>query len=196
MSAAVQTLRLTQPLRAVRVARPAHKPEGLEQETREREQAAYERGKLDGEKALGEQLLRQRQEMRELQEGVLKSFREAVPQVVRDCEQALTALTLEIARKLVAGLPLSVERVEASLQEALRQVEDTTECHCYVHPDDLDLLRRSDSPLLSKEGERPDLHFHPSPEVSRGGCVVKTRFGVVDAQLESKVQLLKQSLAV
>jgi len=109
MSAAVQTLRLTQPLRAVRVARPAHKPEGLEQETREREQAAYERGKLDGEKALGEQLLRQRQEMRELQEGVLKSFREAVPQVVRDCEQALTALTLEIARKLVAGLPLSVE---------------------------------------------------------------------------------------
>src|SRR5689334_6269537 len=137
MSAAVQTLRLTQPLRAVRVACPAHKPEGLEQETREREQAAYERGKLDGEKALGEQLLRQRQEMRELQEGVLKSFREAVPQVVRDCEQALTALTLEIARKLVAGLPLSVERVEASLQEALRQVEDTTECHCYVHPDDL-----------------------------------------------------------
>ena len=194
MSALPQTLKLAHPLQTVRLARPTEPLAGLERTDREKEQTLYERGRLDGEKGLSEQLLRQRQEMLELQQGVLKSLQEAIPQVVHDCEQALTALTLELAQKLVAGLPLSMERVEAAIQEALGQVEETTDCHCYVHPEDLELLRRSDSPLLSKTGDGQHLHFHPSPEVTRGGCIVKTRFGVVDAQLESKVQLLKQSL--
>ena len=194
MSAMSQTLRLSQPLRSVRLALPRDHRAELERTTIEKEQALYERGRLDGEKSLAEQLLRQRQEMLELQQGVLKSLREAIPQVVRDCEQALTALTLELAQKLVAGLPLSVEMVESAVQEALGQVEETTDCHCYLHPEDLELLRRSGSPLLSKTDGGQHIHFHPSPEVTRGGCIVKTRFGVVDAQLESKVQLLKQSL--
>jgi len=58
----------------------------------DREQAAYERGRLDGEKALNERLMQQRNELLELQQGVLKSLQQAVPQVMRDCEQALTAL--------------------------------------------------------------------------------------------------------
>lgn len=194
MSALPQTLRLAQPLRTVRLVCARDQRAELEQITREQEQALYERGRRDGENALSEQLLRQRHEMLELQQGVLKSFQEAIPQVVHDCEQSLTALTLELAQKLVAGLPLSREMVEASIKEALGQVEETTDCHCYVHPEDLELLRASDSPLLSKDANGQHLHFHPSPEVTRGGCIVKTRFGVVDAQLESKVQLLKQSL--
>src|SRR5947209_8198728 len=132
--------------------------------------------------------------MAELQHGVLKSLREAVPQVVRECEGVLTALTLELAQKLVASLPISAEMVEASIQEALSQFEDTTDYHLHLNPEDLELLQRVDSPLLSSNGSARKFHFHGSADITRGGCLVKTRFGVIDGQRETKIQLLKKSL--
>ena len=132
--------------------------------------------------------------MFQLQQGVLKSLQEAVPEVVRQCEGALTALTLELAQKLVAGLPISAERVEAAIREALRDVEETTDYHLYLNPEDHDLLQQANSSLLSSNGSSRQFHFHRSPEITRGGCLVKTRFGVVDAQCETKIELLKKSL--
>ncbi|HEY2952161.1 MAG TPA: FliH/SctL family protein [Verrucomicrobiae bacterium] len=187
MSARCVTISLPHLVRDVRVT-PLPRAEG------EGEQAAYERGRLDGEKALHERLVRQRNELLELQQGVLKSLQQAVPQVVRDCEQALTALALEVAQKLVAGLPLSAEMVAAAVQEALGEVEEATDCHIYLHPEDLDLLQQVNSNLLASNVGNARLHFHRAPEVTRGGCLVKTRFGVIDARRETKLELLQKSL--
>src|SRR5438128_2597797 len=87
----------------------------------EHDQAEYERGRQEGEKALREELLRQRTELLEAQNGVLASLRQALPQVVRECETGLVALAIEVAQKLVSGLPISHEMVEANLREALAQ---------------------------------------------------------------------------
>ena len=54
-------LALRQPLRDVRVAVASRASPEPDRIAREREQAAYERGRADGEKELSEQLLRQRQ---------------------------------------------------------------------------------------------------------------------------------------
>src|SRR5690348_8130662 len=107
MSRQSHSLNLGQPLREVRFNDP--KAAQAEQAIREKERAIFERGRIEGEKRLGEQLLQQRNDMLALQQGVLKSLQEAVPQVVRDCEQALTALTVEVAQKLVANIPVSAE---------------------------------------------------------------------------------------
>ena len=106
-------------------------------------QASYERGRLDGERALSEQLVRQRAEVMELQTGVLASLRNAVPQVAREGERALVALALEAARKLVSGLPVSAEMIEAAVKEAIEQVEDTAGFTVQLHPEDLLLLERT-----------------------------------------------------
>jgi flagellar assembly protein FliH len=187
MSARCITITLPHLLREVRVAPPPQQGDN-------REQAAYERGRLDGEKALHERLLRQRNELLELQQGVLKSLQQAMPQVVRDCEQALTALALEVAQKLVSGLPISAQMVEAAVQEALGEVEEATDYHIYLHPEDLELLQQVNSNLLASQVNNARMHFHRAPEVTRGGCLVKTRFGVIDARRETKLDLLEKSL--
>jgi flagellar biosynthesis/type III secretory pathway protein FliH len=38
------------------------------------------------------------------------------------------------------------------------------------------------------------VRFQPSPEVTPGGCLVQTRFGVIDARRETKLELIRQSL--
>ena len=191
-----KTLSLPQPLRDARLVCPAGAANaaGDEHQNRLREQTAYERGLNEGEKRLSEQLLRQRSELLELQNGVLTSLRAASSQVVRQSEAALIHLALEVSRKLVSDMPVSAELVEAAIRSALAQVEETTEFHIYLHADDLALLQKCNSPVLTPAPGSEPVHFHVSSEVTRGGCLVQTRFGVVDARRETKLEMIRQSL--
>ena len=182
-----EIIRFAQPLRDVQARARGATPFAAEGE-------AYERGRRDGEKALNEQLLRQRTEWLALQNGVLTALRQSIPKVVRDCEAALVELALEVARRLVAGLPVSSEMVEAAVREALAQAHETTELLVQLHPEDFALLQRANSPLLVG-ADLEKMRFQTSPEVTRGGCLVQTRFGVIDARRENKLELLQQSLA-
>jgi len=113
---------------------------------------------------------------------------------VRSAERNLVTLALEIARKLVAGLPVSAEMVEAAVRDALAQVEQATEFLVQLHPADLALLEKHGSPLLHETSESRQLRFQASTEVTPGGCLVLTRFGTVDARRETKLDLLQRSL--
>jgi flagellar assembly protein FliH len=205
----LENIRLTAPVREFRlvpsVARsitpalvPAPEPPpppGPSAAELEREiKAAYERGRIEGERALGEQLIQQRKEMQDLLNGVVHPLKEAVAQVVRDTEATVTELALEIARKLVGDLPISAEMVEAVVKDAMSQVADTAEFHVRLHPSDLDLLVKAQSGLLVASTNGKTIHFNAAPDVSRGGCVVQTRFGIIDARRETKLELIRANL--
>lgn len=188
-----ETIQLAHPLRdaqALRVApvTPATAPATA------LAQAEYERGRRDGEKALSEQLLRQRGELIELQNGVLHSLRQSVQDVTRECEGAMIALALEIAGKLVADLPISSEMVEAAVREALTNIEQNSTLTVLLNPMDYELLQQTNAPMLLNDvgGER--MKFQASAQVTRGGCLIQTSFGIVDARRETKLEALKQSL--
>jgi len=189
-----EPIALTRVLRDVRLLAQAP-AQDWQEHLREREQAAYERGRRDGERALSEQLLRQRNEIAELQQGVLESLRRIVGPVGEEAESALIQLALESAQKIVAGLPISLALVENVVREALRQVEDTAEIVIQLHPEDLALMRKHNSSLLNGLPETGPLRFSGSAEVSRGGCLVQTRFGLVDARRETKIEQLRGALA-
>ena len=190
MKAARENLQFAAPLRDVTLVRSGERETLRQQDL----QASYERGRLEGERALGEQLVKQRAEVMELQTGVLASLRSAVPQVTRDCERALVSLALEAAQKLVCGLPVSAELIEAAVKEACAAVEDSAEFTVQLHPEDLALLQRTNSPLLLPQGGEERIHFHSSGQISRGGCLVQTRFGVIDARRETRFELLQKAL--
>jgi flagellar assembly protein FliH len=156
--------------------------------------ARYEQGLRAGEKSLREQLLQQRSDVLEMQKGVLQALKQILPQVRSDCETALIDLALEVARKLVAGLPISPEMVEGAVREALAHVEETQQITVLLNSEDSELLRRVNSPVLLATAGGEKVCFETSPEVSRGGCLVQTRFGVLDARRETKFELLKKSL--
>jgi flagellar assembly protein FliH len=169
--------------------------QALEALQSQREQAAYQRGLVEGERRLGEQLLRQRAQVVELQNGVLASLRQAVPQVVSQCESGLIELALEVAGKLVSGLPISAEMVEGAVRSAVAQAQESTEFDVFLHADDLALLKECSSPVLLPGPGNESMRFHSSSEVSRGGCLVETRFGLIDARRETKLALMRQCLA-
>jgi flagellar assembly protein FliH len=187
----LEPIDLKEPLRDVRWSSDAA---ATNDRISEQLKTRYEQGLRDGEKALREQLLAQRNELLELQQGVLQSLRQCLPQVRSECEQVLVELALAAAQKLVSGLPISAELIEAAVREALEHCEATQELMVLLNGADLELLQRVNSPLLLANVGGDKLRFQVSPEVTRGGCQVQTRFGVLDARRETKFDLLKRSL--
>lgn len=188
------TLLLTQPLRDVRLLAGAP-AQDWEELMRQREHTAFERGRREGEHALSAQLIQQRAEMAELQKGILTSLSKAVPQVVQESEQALIELALEVARKVVGDLPMTAEMVEAAIRDALAHTKETAEIVVQLHPEDLALLQKQESAMLAGTPDGVPLKFLASPEMSRGGCLLQTRFGIIDARREVKLEQLAQTLA-
>jgi len=191
-----KTISLRQPLAGVRLIPPATatgQAPGDAADSR-REQAAYERGMADGERRLSEQLLKQRSEVLALQNGIFASLRQSVGQAVRQSESTLIDLALETARRLVSDIPVSVAMVEAAVRSAVAHVEAGVEYHIHLNPEDLALLQRSNSPALLPGPGNEDVRILSTPEVTRGGCIVKTRFGEIDARRETKLELIRQSL--
>jgi flagellar assembly protein FliH len=180
-------------LRAVRQAGSGRSETALV-DHRKLEQEAYERGLADGEKRLSEQLLRQRAEVLEIQTGVLAALRQSVKQVVRQSESTLIEVALEVARQLVSGMPISTEMIEAAVRSALAQAEAGGEFHIQLHPEDLALLQKCNSPVLLPGPGNETMRFQGSTDVTRGGCLVQTRFGIIDARRETKMDLIRQSL--
>jgi flagellar assembly protein FliH len=187
------SITLSRDLRDVRLLTKAPSQD-WEEHLREREEAAYQNGRRDGERALGEQLLQQRNEMVELQNGVVNSLQRTLPQMIRETETTLINLALESAQKIVAGMPVDAAMVEAVVREALKQVEDTAEIIIQLHPEDLALLRKNESPLLKGLPDTGPLRFVGASEVTRGGCIVQTRFGLLDARRETKLEQLRKTL--
>ncbi|MFM1945701.1 MAG: hypothetical protein RI897_4683, partial [Verrucomicrobiota bacterium] len=60
--------------------------------------------------------------------------------------------------------------------------------------EDLEVLRVGGSGLMEEGEGGVQLHFHSSPEVTRGGCVVRTRFGTIDGRRETKFDQLRKEL--
>jgi len=187
-----EALHFAHPLQAVLPLPPgeAERQAKLEEQLK----AKYEEGLRDGEKGLREQLLQQRAEIVDLQKGVLQALEMALPQVRTECEAALIDLALEVTRKVVAGIPIKPAMVEGAIREALDSLEEAHDVCVLVNEADLQLLQKYKSPVLQASAGGEKVRFQVSPEVSRGGCMVQTRFGVVDARVETKLEQVKKSL--
>jgi flagellar assembly protein FliH len=189
-----ETITLPKPLRDVFLNMPNSASATGAEGRQDPWQAGYDTGRIDGEKALSEQLIQQRAETHELFQGLLTSLRQAVPQVIRDTESMMVSLALEVAQKIVANMPISAAMVEAAVRDALAQVEGTVQVTVRLHPADLELLQNTQSPLLGSDESSNEFRFLASSDVTRGGCLVQTRFGTIDARRETKFDLLKRNL--
>ena len=167
-----------------------------------REQAGYERGWREAEERLTRQseALRQEWETNHRSEviQVLENLNERVhaqmAEAFKALEKHVIMLAAEAAVKLTSGIPISADMVDAYVREAMNLVEHDTEIAIVLNPEDLALLEQHQSTLLNRAGTHPVVKFRADPKLSRGGCLVETKFGELDARRETKIELLKKAV--
>ncbi len=166
------------------------------------EQAAYERGKKDAEATLQGQLevmkteyaTEQQQKLADFFKNIQDDLGGQVPRMLQSLEKHVINLAADIAMKIVAGIPVDKSMVETVVKDALAKAEKDTDVVVLLNEADLELLSQADSELLQRTHGSSEVVFKASPEVSRGGCLLETRYGTVDARIETKADVLKKAV--
>jgi type III secretion protein L len=96
-----------------------------------------------------------------------------------------------LGRALVAAPELAGDLCAAALEAARHQRDITLR----VHPDDLRAVEAARPRLRALLLRAPDLALRADPAVGRGGCLVETEAGVIDARLETQLDAIERALA-
>jgi len=102
-------------------------------------------------------------------------------------------LAMFLAEKVVHGaLAVEPARVVEAVRGALRGIVERERVTVLVHPDDLDLVREAMDELRTTLGGIEHCEVQAERRVSRGGAIVRTQDGDVDARVETKLQRARE----
>ena len=127
-------------------------------------------------------------------ENIRNDLGTQVPKMLELLEKHVINLAADIATKIVADLPIDKTLVESVVKDALTKAEKDAEIVVLLHPEDLKLLTQGDSEFLKDSHGGDKVLFKPSSDVTRGGCLLDTHYGLVDARRETKAKLLKKAV--
>lgn len=100
----------------------------------------------------------------------------------RDHLEQMKTLALEAASKMLRRRIEADDPVAArALEEAVELLPQETSLEVRLHPDDVEIVRRELANLI----EQRSLVLHPDGELQRGGCVVVSDSGDIDARVET-----------
>lgn len=163
-----------------------------ESELAKRDEAAYHRG-VDAARALADQqMVEFRADMEHLGDGVFQKLSQLEPSFLAQLREALPALALEIAHRLMAGYEPPPAVVSRLCEEALAEL--------FPERDNLELvLSARDAALIEKLKPSwllryPSLRIRTDPALAPGDCQVRSRFGLTDARMQTKLTALQHSL--
>lgn len=91
-----------------------------------------------------------------------------------------------LTRLLLAELARAPAGIVDTVAEALARVRDARETRLRVHPEDRILLPTADQ-LCARHGLRGVLTLLEDATLTRGGCVLQSTDGTLDARVETRV---------
>lgn len=110
-------------------------------------------------------------------------------QLVSDLEREAVELALAVAEKIVgAAAASSPEAVLHVVTGALRRAAERDQLVVEVNPQDFELVRAAAGELADSLGGIGRLEVLSERRVQRGGCVVRTGDGEIDAQLDEQLR--------
>ncbi len=169
-------------------APPSLPPEAVEDIRQQARAEGFEQGRLAGAQetrdALEKQLQRQTREQATRVAHVIQQAQEGFDRIEHELADQLLELACDIARQVVRReLALDMEPLRAVVQEALSlAVDDGRPVTLRLHPDDATLLQSAETELQTPLR----VQIQPDTQITRGGCVVESAHGAVDARVEKR----------
>jgi flagellar assembly protein FliH len=155
--------------------------------------AAYEQGLRQGEEAARQALTTQLA-------PVLSAFQQATTEiahlratVLQQAEEDIITLAFQLARKIIHYEALEHREVlAATLRRALHHVVEQDQIVVRVHPDDCKYAAEIKDALRHTRGDSKMLTVQGDTSISRGGCLIESSLGTVDARIEAQFEELEQ----
>ncbi|MEB3285586.1 MAG: FliH/SctL family protein [Candidatus Sericytochromatia bacterium] len=152
-------------------------------------QQAYQEGYQEG-KSAGEA------EAAQYISDAIHKFNEMVmafPAAVKQNEEKLVTLALEIARKVIhEEISLQPEIVQSTVEAALKRVSDLEQVVVKVNPLDLDLILPKQESFKALVPDVQNFSIEGSHTIQRGGCVIETNSGSINATIQAQLGIVDE----
>lgn len=110
-------------------------------------------------------------------------------------DEAVVTLALTVARQILkAELSANSSGIIAQVQEALRHITGVERLRVRVHPEDEKLLKQYRGELLAATDAVREIIFEVDEHISRGGCIIESEAGNVDATIETQLKKMTDLL--
>lgn len=157
-----------------------------------RTEEAYRKGVDATRDAVDQKIVEMRVDMEQLSLGVLAKLATVETSTLSQLREALPALAVDIAKRLLAGYEPPPEMVAKLCQEALEQLFPEREgLELSLCPRDAALLEQVSPNWLARY---PALKVKADANLAPGDCQVRSRFGLTDARQETKLAVLAHGL--
>jgi flagellar assembly protein FliH len=155
-------------------------------------EASYRRGFQEANELLTTQILDQRAEIAQLQDSLFQSLSKQAESLAHQVSETLPDLVMEISRRVLAGMTPDRAVIERLLAETLAEIAPgSTDVEVFLNASDLVLIEGIAESYAHKY---PGIKLTADPELSPGDCRAKSRFGMIDARVFTKLQNVARSL--
>lgn len=126
----------------------------------------------------------------------IATLEEEISNVRADMEKLLIPVALKAAKKIVGReIELSDDTIVDIVSNSLKSVSQHKKITIYVNKKDLDPLEQSRGRLKEIFESLEILSLRERSDIARGGCVIETEAGIINAQLENQWSALERAFA-
>ncbi|MDR2942826.1 MAG: flagellar assembly protein FliH [Treponema sp.] len=116
-------------------------------------------------------------------------------EILAETEQEIIDLVLLISRKVIKVLSENQENVIISnVTQALRKVKSKGSCRIRVNMEDLQLATKHKQEFIKLVEGVNDIQILEDTTVDKGGCIIETDFGEIDARISSQLSELERKI--
>jgi flagellar biosynthesis/type III secretory pathway protein FliH len=117
--------------------------------------------------------------------------------LLAEVEGEVVRAAFDVAGNILnAELSASPDAVVHVVQNALKSVQEVSQVWLRVNPADAQTLRDHKQKLIDVLGRAKDVDVREDKQVERGGVLIQTESGVIDAQLKTQLEEIARVLGV
>lgn len=162
-------------------------------------QRAYERGRAEARTEAETELARRLDTARAEADERIGALMEGIAGQVRSFTATLEhdayAFAIAVAGRIVKHeITMDREVVVRQVREALRRIVGVESIKLRVHPEDEVLIRAHRTALLTSSDSVREVNIEPDPAIERGGCIIESSSGNVDARIATQLRQVENAL--
>jgi len=150
---------------------------------------AQEKTRRDIEQDYTQKLIRKYEEVY----NILKEFDDKFVELEKSFERLVIVTSFEMAKKVVQHEIESSSIVNDNVKISINKIIGANEVHLKMHPLDIEELNESSKNLINS-GSFNRIKIEPDDRIERGGCLIETEIGSVDARITTQLNELKKCL--